>query len=280
MDEEGTQVEDGKPDEGTASDPGTPDKGDFEARLRNEPDFAIAQFKEAQSALTKAQQRLKQGEWLIQAAEQVGSGDLKAGAITLQEHIVNHSKLLGDQRMSKMIRGYLETGQVPDDYGVDQDLDTNEEDPLRTELQELRSTVARLESHSAKSELRTHVDAFFQSPIGKELTDEEKSSVMEHLTDQLSKWEKTPDGRRQLSTIQPKTIRLLALAHLDETDKLEEIGERVHLRKSEERRGRATDVPSGVASGRGTEPETKGMNVAEIMRQAARRYGIDLDRVS
>lgn len=267
---------DPKPEAGSEPAEATPshDKGDLEARLRAEPDFAVNEYKKLQGAFSRTQQQMKTAEQAVEVARMLGNGDIEAGARLASEHLANYSRVLQDPRMAKAVGRFLETGRALPDDGLDLDVEP-EEDPQTKEIRELRETVARLEGSSAKTEMRSHLESFFQSEMGEVLSPEEKGGVLEHLNVKIGELERLPDGRKQLRNLNGKTIRLLAMSWLDELGKLAEVGERIHLRKLEQKKGAATDVPSGISSeaAKGA-PEFK--SAREALEHAAREYGVDL----
>lgn len=267
---------------GTPGVNGTPeyDKGDLEARLRNEPDFAVQEYKKLQSTLSREQQRNKQLAKLAQAAQIVGGDNLEAGADALLGYVERQYRIEQDPTMKKYVEEWLNTGQVPSMKGEDLDADETYLTPEEKKIRDLEETVAQLRQRvdstdlkTARGEIQTRVKEFFNSDIGQYLNDEEKAEIFRSFERQFDQWSATHQGRQQLSNITPKTIRLIAADWLMEHDKFDEIGERKRLRKLEHRKSASTDGPSDVAA---RETGREGVSPKQVMVDLAKDLGIDL----
>lgn len=273
-----------------ASSPETPsrretpeyDRGDLEARLRNEPDFAVQEYKKLQAALSREQQRGKQLSKLAQAAQLVGGDDLEAGVDALFGYVERQYRIEQDPTMKRYIEDWINTGRVPQVQREDPYEDEQFLTPEEKKIRELEDTVTQLRNQvdstavkTARQEIQGHIKSFFDTKIGKALTEEERADVFRAFDRNFEQWAKTPQGRQQLANMNAHAVNVIAYNWLGENDKLLEIGERISRMKDEHRKSASTDGPTGVAA---RETGKNGVDPKQMMLEMARDLGIDLYR--
>lgn len=262
---------------GAPHDATTPDPGDFEARLRTEPEFAVQEFKKQQSRASQLAAKIQQAELAIKIAEEMGRGDVSAGSKGLLQEIMSYQQMQRDPNLGPLIQRYL-SGQPLDGIGAtdsaDRDHYAEPEDPIRREIESIRGTLTRHDTQLLRNRLDKELDQFMRGPIGSHLTSEEKAGFLQSLDTQFQTWSRSEEGRTALQNIGTNTMFSLACTHLGQ-QKLLEIGGRDARARSEQLRTRETDSPPSIRGNAGG-PSYKG-NIYEIASQALadakRKYG-------
>lgn len=249
--------------EGTATPaPGTsgaPASGDYDARIRANPDFASQEIKTHQSRGDRAEAQVqKDKEW-------IGSLDRfreKFSGSDLAGHLQDWDRVLSNPELSKVVRGYLENGSVTVPEATtaipeakDEFL-TPDEEKIRDQgiqIKELETRIGRQESGSGAQALQQHVEGFFSTwPSSSEVVDRVKKS----LTAQIRQWSLEPSGRKALENLMgpqgADTVELLALRLLSPAEREQAIDTR-RLRKEQGLDALSTGGPS-VVPGSGDEP--------------------------
>ena len=242
--EPGTPAADGTADAATgdAQDQGTNDPGNFEARLRSDPEFAVGEFKKMQSQKDQAFARLQKAKLAMDIAETLGNGDVEAGAQTALEQLQVYQKAAQDPAMQKILNHFSQTGKVPanGDLGADVSEDDYVEPAVKA-LQEqvatLTQTVTGLSGQTAEQSFKGALDTYFTDGDGQWLQPDERKALFTDIE------EKVRRAGRPLSTAE---VELLSTEYLRRNSLVATIGERMHLQKLRARGEAATDSPSSV----------------------------------
>jgi hypothetical protein len=263
------------------------DKGNFEARVRNEPDFALAEVKKMQSYIAELQKkggeyesRMKAISPLTSAAELVGNGNLEAGATQLVNLADRGYRIENDPKMKQWYESYVSGGKVPTTP------DTSDEylTPEQRELRELRQTVESLRASQGAVEGRTqvmqmqgHIESFFESDeLGRAIDGSLRPELFKAMNSQFEAWARTPQGRQQLSSLDGESVRLIALSHLTKNGKLYEVAERARALKDGAVLAGA-DVPSISSMATEEMPDFSGPQRAlRALQYSAKKYGVKL----
>ena len=275
-------------DPAAGSTPQTHDKGNLEARLRSEPDFAVAEHKKAQRYIAELQQktaesdkRLKSLDQIAKAAELVGNGNLETGASQLVTLADRGYRIENDPKMKQWYDKYVSGGAVPETQNSDTDEyltpEQKEVRELRQTVETLRGQVGQNQGRQAVLEMQGHIESFFEADeLGKAIDGSLRGEMFKAMCQQIDTWSKTPDGRRQMATFDSESIRLIALNHLTKSGKLYEVAERARAIK-EGVMPMGADVPR--ISGMATEeiPDFSGPHAARrALEFASKKYGVKL----
>lgn len=269
-----------------ATQPGTTyDKGNFEARIRNEPDFAIAEIKKQQAYIADLQKkagevevRMKALAPLSSAAELVGNGNLEAGATQLVNLADRGYRIENDPKMKKWYESYVSEGKIPETA------DTSDEylTPEQREIRELRQTVESLRTQSSNVQgeqavlkMQNHIESFFESDeLGRAIPDQQRAELFKAMNGQFDAWSKTPQGRQQLQSLDGESVRLIALNHLTKSGKLYEVAERARALKEGVVPERE-EVPRISSMATEEMPDFSGPGRAKrALEYAAKKYGV------
>lgn len=228
----------------------SPDPNDFDARLRGDPEFAVAEFKKQQAAASRANDRLRKADLAIQVAERIGGGDLTKGSeVALQELMLLRS-MRDNPEMAKYIDRFQNGSPLAPQPSVDsggylQGGGLEEpEDPREVQLRALQGNVARLEENLS---VRSAVDAFQgfrNTEYGQLLSKEELAEAFGAVEASAKAWATTPDGRKRLMALSSDDVRTIVLSQLDRAGKLLELGERRAQQRRTQLQERETDSPT------------------------------------
>ncbi len=248
--------------EGTATPvPGTsgaPASGDYDARIRADSNFASQEVKAHQSARDQAEAtNRKNADWMGDLEQY--KGQLSGSDIT--RHLGDYNRALTDPRLGKMVREFLDNGQVPtSETSSDEttsEFETDDEKKIReqgVQISELSSRVSQQESGAGTQALQQHVETFFQKyPSSPEVVER----VKQKLTEQVRLWagQKEAGVRAMQNLMSPKgvdTVNLMAFGMLTEQEQ-EAAVETRRLRREQGLGALSTGVPSTVP-GSGNEP--------------------------
>lgn len=269
--ETGADTAPGAPAEGPQGAPGTPaiDKGDFDARLENEPRFAAAEYKKVQGKLSQAQAELARTADLKAVMETLGSGSVEAGKQALLQHLNAYGQVRGNPQMSRIIDRFLQTGTPPPLDPLSDDPALEPPSPQQQQIEKLERELADLRGESGQQKLLGLLDGFFEKYP---LNDEEKARVLAFAETTARTWAATEQGRQALRNMNPKTLKSLLLAELDETDTLERAVERRIVERNRQRQATATDErPATRTTGR---EASEYKNVHEAFAAFRRKEGL------
>lgn len=261
---EASSTESGRPESS-----GSSDKGDFEQRLRTDPEFAVSETKKLQSKLGQATGELRSLGDVRKVVEFLGNGDIAAGTEQLNQHLGTWAQVRRNPQLLKVVEAALSGKPVPASNGEDED-----EEYLDPELRKVRSlaegqgeTIARLETRLAKTELQNQFSKFGHSELGQALSEEERGEFFDFLEKQFETWSGSSEGRRQLETLNADTLEILAMNHLRKDGKLFEVAGRVARAQTEDTARHSTGPEASVATHAGADiPEFK--HARDAMRWA------------
>lgn len=251
----------------TAADP-----GDYLARIRAEPDFAVEQIREKDRKVTEISQRQKELQKklgsLSGVIDQLGGGD------GVYQQLARLDRFLGNPALRKTLEHYERTGTLPasgqDGYGMDPE----PEDPQMKAISELQHKITQLESQISQTRGSVGKQSV-TAALGRlrdEFPDYFDSIIRPHMDTQFEEWERNPAGREILSTLGYDQLRKLAFVAIGEAGKLEELGEKVHLRKLENLKRSATGAPgTTLTTGRESRPASKHSSAREALEEFERQ---------
>jgi len=172
---------------------------DIQARILADPDFALDQWKKAQSNGTKLAQKLKS----LQPVEEVASR-LEGGASTVAQLVYEHSAVLQHPEVRRIVEHYRQTGTLPTASAQRSDVSDDEYvdpvDVMKNELNDLKAQLAQVTGHVHRD--RTLIAQ--QSMQANMQTLRQKYEniwdiIEPALVEQAEKWESSPQGRDYLS---------------------------------------------------------------------------------
>lgn len=262
----------------------TPDRGDYEARLRGEPEFAVEEVKRLQRKEVELSGRMKPLERIEKWA--AASDDPNAITEALLEAAELRHRIQSDVTLSEIVDRRLNGEEIPTmaDQNVNEEFLTPEEKRMSDELQALREDNARLtkevgdvSTRTATDRMSNEVDNFFETDaFAAKMTSEEKREAAQALLKQSREWSKTPEGRRSLSSLDEDGIAVVVLGHLRKTGKLKEIGERMSASRNERVGSYETDGPSSDSALTEPAKDFKDRPIHEAMEHALQKYGVRL----
>lgn len=264
------------PSDGTpAAQPVQDTKGDFEQRVKTDPEFALAQVKEAQRRLTQYQTKF--GKDVEQVVDAVGGKDALMG------HLRRLNTIVSNPAMRQLVEEFERTGTLPTRAAVNQANNTatadadDYEEPWTRDLRQSQQEVAslRAELNSLRGERGVEkvrgLLQEFETSMG--LTPEESADLREKLIEHANHWGQNEQGLQVLKSMDKPTFRSLALGKLSD-----ETIEAAALRRAEARRNQrsaaATDSPSGVRTQARPEPAT-GLSPKDAFIKACQDIGQD-----
>jgi hypothetical protein len=253
------------------------DRGDFDARIRSDPTFALEQVKNAQREVARLQGKFsKDIEQLIDAA---------GGPEALPGHLQRLNNLLSNPAMRAVVMGYESTGVVPSQPSkpngkgtapAPDDDDDSFEEPWTQELRTLREENASLRAdvnvvrgERGVEKVRGFFTSFFEEFP---LAEEDRKTLVTALEDQAKKWAGDPQGLNVLKVMDMPTFRSFALGKLTK-DQIQRAMLADQQAAASRRMAAATDVPSRVRTQAREEPA--GLSPSDAFIQACREEGID-----
>jgi hypothetical protein len=250
-----------------------PSRGDYDARLRSDPDFALAEVKKAQRELHQYQSKFKELEPVVNAL---------GGSEEVMGHLRRWNAALSNAEMQEIITKFEQTGSLPpglrksiaDSDGAD---DPDMDDPWTKELRERDNLLQALQSEvrSLRSERGVEKVRGFFDKFGDEynLSDEMKQDLGDEMSKLADGWAKDPNGLNVLKSMNYETFASLALGKLGK-DRLREAMLRGGDSAADQRASAATDGPGGVrTSAKGGEPAE--LSPVDAFKQACREFGWD-----
>ena len=222
--------------------------GDYLARVRAEPEFAVDQVREKDRTIGRiggeAAALRKRWESLDPMYERLG------GAAGILDLLTQYNNLLGNKSMAETVNAYLQSGTLPG--GTRDDSGRLEDEPdldrFRGQIQNLESKVQDLTGRVGKHGL----DRMFEKLQGEFRQD--WTDLAPRLQEHLDRIGQNPAGREVLNAMDYDTLQTVALKLLyGSSEDRARRGERDYLRSLEAKRRAATDEPSRVpTSGRET----------------------------
>lgn len=217
----------------------SPDPNDYEARIRSDPEFAVAEVKRQQGVASRSSDKLRKAGLAIQLAETLGGGDAKSGSEIALRELTAYRQLQQDPKIARLIERALAGERVSDEL-----LSDDEQDPMARELSQVRGNQARVEQQLAEFRFEKAIEHFITSDVGKALTPEEREEFLDSARPKIQNWAKTPQGREQLQTFSHHQLMTLCSDWMIANGKLLDVGERAARGKAERLRQRETDGPS------------------------------------
>lgn len=254
------------------------DPGNYEARIRSDPEFAVAEVKRQQAAASRLAARLKPAKLAIEIAEKLGNGDIERGAAEALNRLTLHNQMATDPTMRAYIERFV-TGQPlapssgTNGSGYDPGFEP-EEDPRDAQIRALSGTVARLEQDQLVSRMAGQFETAMSSDLGKLLLPEEKRDVFGAIESQVKAWGQSETGRATLRNLDSDTVELLITNHLRKSGKWLEVGERAARQRAERLQARATDVPGAQSTSASQPALPEGISAVEALRIAKQRLGV------
>ena len=221
---------------------GAVDPGDFDARLRSDPDFAVSEFKKIQRQNDQAFSQLEQTKLAREIAEALGNGDVQAGAQAALEQLQAYQRAVQDPAMQKVLDHFSQTGKVTvngdlgDDVSEDDYIDPQVK-ALQDQVAQLTSTVTGLSGQTAEQGFKASLDTYFTEGDGQWLEPEERKGLFADIENRVK------GANRPLTHAE---VELLSTEYLRRNHLVATIGERMHLQKLKKRGELATDGPSSV----------------------------------
>lgn len=235
---EGTQPAVDAPEGATNGAASSPDPNDYEARIRSDPEFAVAEVKRQQSVASRSADKLKKAQLAIQLAETLGGGDVGSGGEIALRELTAYRQLNQDPKVARLLERALAGERVSDELVDDED------DPYKRELSQVRGNQARVEAQLAEMRFEKAIEGFIASDVGSALTPEEREEFLDSARPKIQNWANTPQGRAQLQTFSAHQLMTLASDWMISNGKLLDVGERAARSKAERLRKRETDGPS------------------------------------
>jgi hypothetical protein len=251
---------------------GNPDV--FTARVREDPDFAVEQVKNAQREVSRMKTKLGPVEQLVDA---VGGPDVLEGALR------RFNAILNNPAMARMIQEYEQTGNVPTAGRVaaeasDDDADDYEEPwdksvrPVAQELQSLKGELSKLRGERGVEKVQGFFREFRDEfPLGGDEWQEFTTAMAKQARD----WANSEQGLSVIDGMTYQTFRSLGLAKLSK-EQMKAAFDREAQQRSEAKAASATDGPSGIGT-TGRESPAEFQSAHDAFLEACKREGISAD---
>lgn len=232
------------------SDPGTStpaEPGNYEAKIRADPEFAVSQVKAADTRVNRANDEVKKIRERYSALDPVV--EQLGGAGRLMSELQDYAVLVSNPGMNRIIQQFKTTGRVPteDDFGYEGD--TPEESTVAAaEVQAIKTEMARLQAQLNGQAVKTGKDTIvsFLKETAETYPDHFETLIRPALEEQFESWEHDPAGRQLLQNISRPQLEQALGGVLYQTGALTEIGKAAYLREQRAKAGAATDAPSGT----------------------------------
>lgn len=225
------------------------DPGDYNARVRSDPEFAVSELSKAKSHGTKLANELKSMAPLKDIASR-----LEGGAATAAQLIYEQAAVLQHPEVRQVVEHYRKFGTLPtasvqrSDPSEDEYVDPI--DSLRNEVTELKNQLSQVTGHVNRDRTviaHTAMQSHMQSLHKKY---EHLWDIIEPvLLEQAESWERTPSGREYLSGATLETWDNIAKIALG--NNLDTVTQRHAERRVQGKRELGTEPsPQTVTSGR------------------------------
>lgn len=241
---------------------------EFTAKVRAGGDFAVQQVKAAQRELSRKQARLGGFE---EIAERVGNAEVVKG------HLQRLARISTNPQLLALVEQYEQTGQLPNALLKNgaEEKPTEYEDPWDQSIKPVAGKVSALEAELTALRAERGVEkvrGYFKDFFDEfSLDPEDQKDLTAAMTQQVQEWTKTPDGRRALDVMNPRTFRSLALDKLTK-EQLRSAVLREEEARRQQRSAAATDVPARGATGK---DRPQAPNPAAAFEQICRELGVD-----
>lgn len=256
------------------------DKGDYDARISNEPDFAVNEVKRLTSELTKAQQSTKAAERFLSMADAVAPGNRDAGVQILEDAIAKQSRIASEPRAKKVFDDWLNGGKLPD--AMDADAQAASDDLFGQDIEnssvirELRQELASLRGQTAQQSAQANLKEFFEGDeVGKALSTEERGEVLNQIMGSIQRAQSSGQSSL-LNNLTSETVRTIAADWLTKSGKLGEVGERIARARAEAKNAAATGEPSPIGTGLPTGTNYDKMPLAKAVEAFAKENNVNL----
>ena len=255
------------------------DVGDFEARLRGDPEFALSEFKKHQARADRAVNELKQKQEKFKDLEQWV--DTLGGAQAVLHHLGRLGALSGNPQMRAMIEEFERTGRVTAAGATDSQTDATPEylDPVEKELHEVKQELAKLkaglgDSQAAVAKDRTRKVIAEVLEEHSWMTDEQKMSALRALEQNIQQWDQTEGGRQLIGNLSKEQLRKFVRATvLDDDEQLYAVAERL-VRDRAAKKGAASTVVATPVQSNGREVSGQAKTALEVVREAMRQHKV------
>ncbi len=254
-----------------------PEAAGYDEQLRAGGDFAVEQTKNWQRKFNHAKEeretikrQLDGVETLLPIVQQLG------GAQGVIQSLLRLDKMVGDPKMSDLIRQFETTGTLSESTAEPDEYVDPVEAELRKQLTASNERITRLEgghlrqqSTLAQQKLQGNFQkALKEFPFNAEELSEINSKVEAHIRD----WSTTEQGVNALENLNEETVRTLIRGTLS-ADKWIDIVRRMDKTRQEGKRRLATDGgPAPTATDRATGAAS---NAIEACRKAMLDEGLD-----
>jgi hypothetical protein len=247
-------------------------KGDsLEQRIRTDPDFAVDQYKRVKGESTKLYQQTKKYEAITRIADQLG------GAEVASQLLNEYAAVSQSADVARIREHYRSHGTLPTtsstrtddttDEDVYKDPQTLEIESLKRDLADVRNSISQTKGVLGKQSVMSMLDK-----LREEYPDGFEEHVLPKLETNFADWERTPQGRELLASINYDQLKTVAARAV--FDNLDAIAEKRYTRVLEAKKRAATGAGSQTMS-TGREPVAgKGhKNALDALSEFRRRYG-------
>jgi hypothetical protein len=239
-------------------------------RVASEKDSKLAPYKQIENLLT-----------------QLGNGDVGKGAEAAQTFLNQYNTVVSHPEARESVQNFLRTGEwkagkvKQDDPTFDDDFDTP--DPTQEKLQHLTREVQELRGGSAVQQMKGYLDGFFNKemaegiPLGKLLSDEDKSKIVSGLEGQIKRLASNEAGQQTLRNLNAEMVQQMMQMQLP-PEQWVHIGEQAHLQKIERKKGAATGAAPGGGT-TGNEDRAYSPDLSTALEEWGRENGVDLWKI-
>lgn len=242
-----------------------------EERIKRDPEFALEQYLKVKGDGTKNYQALKKYEAITRIADQLG------GAEVASQLLNEYAAVSQSADVARIREHYRSHGTLPTtsstrtddttDEDVYKDPQTLEIEALKKDLADVRNSISQTKGVLGKQSVMSMLDK-----LREEYPDGFEEHVLPKLETNFADWERTPQGRELLASINYDQLKTVAARAV--FDNLDAIAEKRYTRVLEAKKRAATGAGSQTMS-TGREPVAgKGhKNALDALSEFRRRYG-------
>lgn len=180
-----------------------PDPGDYEARVRSDPEFALAELKKQTTNANKFAHELKTLNPLKDVASR-----LEGGAVTAAQLVYEHAALLQHPDVRAVAEHYRRHGALPTSKMAGNNASESSDDEYRDPIDVLRSELGELKSMLQTVSGRVQQDRTALAQTTMQSHMQQLKGKYSHLWDLIEpfllekteEWERTSQGRDTLLT--------------------------------------------------------------------------------
>ena len=250
---------------------GRPATETVEERIKRDPEFALEQYLKVKGDSTKNYQALKKYEAITRIADQLGGAEVTAQLLN------EYAAVAQSEPVARVREHYRAHGTLPTttsartddttDEDVYKDPQTLEIEALKKDLADVRNSISQTKGVLGKQSVMSMLDK-----LREEYPDGFEEHVLPKLESNFSEWERTPQGRELLASINYDQLKTVAARAV--FDNLDAIAEKRYSRVLEAKKRAATGAGSQTMS-TGREPVAgKGhKNAIDALTEFRRRYG-------